>query len=288
MNGPLNEAKNVYIEYNSLIRAFLREVMGVKLEIRQDEGSRGSIQVELLELPDDPKLSAALNTALSRFDLEQFSRVKALRDALKTTSIDFRKEPEKFYHYKLLINCEQYLRKNDVNAWIKEFISRFSNKPFHSPFGVYNIRYRRVALYVKPIYFYCRAKNLNFKTFVIMVLTHELAHGYSHIGLDKDRQSWAKIGSSDLDIVEGVAQYYTRRFFQKYSNRFSDGLHVFDCLIEDQDDCYKNFLKWQVTDEQLYRAFVELRRNGRTKTAEFIELMESSKNAIMNPLKKLE
>jgi hypothetical protein len=285
MVGPFDEAKNAFNEYNSLIRGFLRDVMGVKLEDRLEENSRGSIHVEILEMPEDNLLKSELEKEMNSFDFDEYSRIKSLRDNLKKTSSDFTKEPEKLYHFRLLIHCEQYLKKFDLNEILKRIIEKFSKEMFHSPFGVYNIKNSRISLYIKPIYFYCKVKNLNFKTFVILVLIHELAHGYSHIGLDKDRQSWEKIGVTDLNIVEGIAQYYTKRFFEKYNKRFNDGLSVFESLLEDQANCYKAFIEWQVSDEQLYRAFVELRRNGKTKTGEFKELIEASKTAIRNKSK---
>lgn len=46
-----------------------------------------------------------------------------------------------------------------------------------------------------------------------VVLAHELAHAYTHAGLDIDGVRWeaSDFRRSELAIVEGLAQYYAER-----------------------------------------------------------------------------
>lgn len=48
----------------------------------------------------------------------------------------------------------------------------------------------------------------------VVVLTHELAHAYTQLGADADGGRWQarRFASAGIAVVEGLAQYYSRRF----------------------------------------------------------------------------
>jgi hypothetical protein len=56
-----------------------------------------------------------------------------------------------------------------------------------------------------------RALGVSPDALTIVVLAHELAHAYAHLGRDIDNERWEteQFAKSDIDIVEGLAQFYT-------------------------------------------------------------------------------
>jgi hypothetical protein len=63
----------------------------------------------------------------------------------------------------------------------------------------------------------------------IVVATHELAHAYSHLGRDIDGSRWETeaFARAELNIAEGIAQFYTEMICHKLP-----GEVVRSCMIE--------------------------------------------------------
>jgi hypothetical protein len=72
---------------------------------------------------------------------------------------------------------------------------------------------------------------------------HELIHGYTHIGFDKDGNIWHTdaFGSSDLRIIEGLAEYYSELLCNDY---FDFVLEPFYRLQEHAGEEYNAYKEW--------------------------------------------
>jgi hypothetical protein len=75
--------------------------------------------------------------------------------------------------------------------------------------GAYFFRVPEIRLYWVVIGITARALGVPPDALTIVVLAHELAHAYTHLGRDIDNERWdtERFAKSDLDIVEGLAQY---------------------------------------------------------------------------------
>ena len=113
-----------------------------------------------------------------------------------------------------------------------------------------------------------------------MVLTHELAHAYNHIGRDKDGEYWRSFGETDDNLAEGLAQYYTYSFLKNYQLKKYELLSTFERTLEFQPEPYSIFKEWNASMEQVYMAFIEVRRNDMNYYSRFVGALENSKGRI--------
>jgi hypothetical protein len=89
----------------------------------------------------------------------------------------------------------------------------------------------------------------------IVVMAHELAHAYTHIGKDIDGKEWdtTAFAKSDLRVVEGVAQFYTRFVCRELADRQPGAERAFLRLLDHQSAVYADFQDW-VDDRHRRRA----------------------------------
>ena len=64
--------------------------------------------------------------------------------------------------------------------------------------------------------------NLPVEALTLIVLIHEVAHAYTHVGQDIDNERWdtRAFAGCNLCIVEGLAQFYTESIAKKLAPRF--------------------------------------------------------------------
>ncbi len=79
-----------------------------------------------------------------------------------------------------------------------------------------------------------------------VVLAHELAHAYTHLGYDIDQYRWEdeSYGRSEHDLKEGLAQYYTARIMEQKQSLIPSGLYAYEKLLEKQPPSYHAHLPW--------------------------------------------
>jgi hypothetical protein len=95
------------------------------------------------------------------------------------------------------------------------------------------------------------------------VLAHELGHAYSHVGSDADDRYWSSdlFHASDLELKEGLAQYYTMRICQRLADSHPTLLKTFEELLKHQPRTYQVHTEWEnATAERVRLAMLETRR----------------------------
>ena len=72
-----------------------------------------------------------------------------------------------------------------------------------------------------PIAMVAAMLDVRIEDLTVVVLAHELTHGYTHIGRDIDGLQWADdvFCRTDRAIVEGLAQFYTEVVTNKIALR---------------------------------------------------------------------
>jgi hypothetical protein len=80
----------------------------------------------------------------------------------------------------------------------------------------------------------------------VVVATHELAHAYGHLGRDIDGKKWETeaFARADLNIVEGIAQFYTEVVSRKLETRNPPVLPAHQKLTEIQQGPYRVHEEW--------------------------------------------
>ena len=103
----------------------------------------------------------------------------------------------------------------------------------------------------------------------LVVLAHELAHAYTHLGRDVDGNSWETeaFGKAELSVVEGLAQYYTGCLCVRLKERLPAALDAYQKLLGMQGDCYRAHESWRTHNErrrgEAIRAAMIQQRNER-------------------------
>lgn len=106
---------------------------------------------------------------------------------------------------------------------------------------------------------------VSLEALICVVLTHELAHGYTHKGSDIDGERWDTYAfmNSERALVEGMAQYYTHQICQKLDYKIPGVFAAYDELLKYQPDDYSVHLNWvtNYSPEIVRMAIIEARRN---------------------------
>ena len=105
----------------------------------------------------------------------------------------------------------------------------------------------------------------------LCVLTHELSHWVTHLGLDTDESWWKTFQCEPKEVIESVAQDLTLRSLERASNPLFNrsskrrhlaekGLHAFHALNSHQSYSYRLHLTWQDLHKESRRTGFKLYR----------------------------
>jgi len=132
-----------------------------------------------------------------------------------------------------------------------------------------------VLLYWAVIGIIAPRLGVSIEALTAVVLTHELAHGYTQAGFDIDGNNWPMEAffHSETDLIEGLAQYYTERVLQKLDHRITGACEAYKRLLEKQSGPYRRHLHWtqelQASPEQVRQALLRVRRHEPVLAEEF-------------------
>lgn len=114
----------------------------------------------------------------------------------------------------------------------------------------------------------CRVEDLT-----LVVLVHELAHAYTQLGADIEGRRWPPVAftKADIEVKEGLAQYYTDRVLQRLKRRYPESFTVYKQMLSRQPKAYRTHLEWinNSTPEAVRRAMLETRRRQEGKLSDF-------------------
>jgi hypothetical protein len=118
----------------------------------------------------------------------------------------------------------------------------------------------------------------------VVVLTHELAHAYTHLGRDIDGLRWASdaFGESDRALKEGLAQYYTARVCDRLTAQLPGCRAAYGMLLPRQPRAYGAQIPWLVncTPEEVRYAMLAVRREARASLEDFELRLEGARRAM--------
>lgn len=118
--------------------------------------------------------------------------------------------------------------------------------------GAYFFRTPEVQLYWMVIGIMALALGVSPAALTVVVLTHELAHAYTHLGRDIDEDRWdtEAFAATDMDVVEGLAQFYTKVICIRLRDRMPGGYAAYEALLKLQPEPYHAHTKWVGEDER--------------------------------------
>lgn len=153
--------------------------------------------------------------------------------------------------------------------------------------GAYFYREPRVHLYWAPIGIFARLLQVPVEALTLVVLAHEVAHAYSHLGRDIDGNRWETdaFSRADLGIVEGLAQFYAGIVTARLQERFPAAGEAYRRLLAMQSGAYRVHIHWipqgtAQAGEVVRSAMVICRSYGIIDYRDFCALLEESKARI--------
>jgi hypothetical protein len=133
----------------------------------------------------------------------------------------------------------------------------------------------KIVLYWGVIGLCANQLEVSIEAMTAVVLAHELAHAYTHLGYDIDNYRWGALNfhESDHEIKEGLAQYYTDRVIANIGDKIPGAKSAYNTLLERQPDAYREHLPWidRSTPEAVRNTIILLRKSGPIKINQFGE-----------------
>ena len=154
--------------------------------------------------------------------------------------------------------------------------------------GAYFPVSREVEVYWQAIGIVSAIRGIPLEGLAVVVLAHELAHAYTHIGYDIDDYDWPtkQFSGTDSAIVEGLAQFYTEVVCTNLKSDIPDAIDAFTALLGCQAEVYRTHKTW-VTDrdpdsgEIVRVSLVECRRSSSgMHRAEFADAVKRHREEI--------
>jgi hypothetical protein len=121
----------------------------------------------------------------------------------------------------------------------------------------------RIEIYWQVIGLFAELMEVNVADLTTVVLAHEQAHAYTHLGSDADGHAWQteSFEKSDLELVEGLAQYYTEQIADKFCSEEPGVKQAYERLLSQQPPAYHTHRPWvtESTPEAVRIAMLEER-----------------------------
>jgi len=152
--------------------------------------------------------------------------------------------------------------------------------------GVYFFRIPVINIYWMPIGIVASILDISVESLTLVILAHELAHAYTHLGKDIDGVEWQEddFAGTEIEIVEGLAQYYTLVVCKKIIDKYPAAMDAFDKLLTKQSKPYWSFTEWSENSEnmgELVRyCLIRSRKQSITKYADFLKAIAEGKMII--------
>lgn len=147
--------------------------------------------------------------------------------------------------------------------------------------GAYFYRVPEIQIYWMAIGVVAAVLGITVESLAVVVLLHELAHAYSHLGRDIDGEHWATdaFSGADLPIVEGIAQHYTETICAKLRSRLPSAAEAFEKVLLCQSEPYGFHKTWRIEDgargEVVRVSMIECRARRLTDYRVFLQVLDA-------------
>jgi hypothetical protein len=166
------------------------------------------------------------------------------------------------------------VQKDDIVDWIL--------KIDEDVLGAYFFRKTaHIELYWAVIGLVARSIGKSVEDLTLVVLAHELAHAYTHLGADLDGTRWdtQEFAETEHALREGLAQYYTRLVCQRLAFQAPGSLATYEKLLQHQPEAYKSHCQWikDYSPEEVRSALLAMRKTGDGKLSTFNTFLSKAK-----------
>jgi len=284
LNEHAEDFEYLLKEWNPKIRDFIR----IKTGLRLGNDKTNSSQIPIKILPDqENRFSKIIDTKYPGLNLFEFI---ALRDFINSSS-----KSRSF----LTVNTENKTSLDTLLRYSEDRLSRYDLKKIGKELlntllfernvtqnqamdvmGTYFGGKRKIELYYVPIILISEILDIRKDSVFRLVLCHELAHAYHHLGKDGDNKIWESFFAADSHIIEGLAELYTLWFIEKNGEINRRDLDTFRVMERQYhpDSPYVAYRHWKNIDsfETLRDILYVSRRNWITSYPEFLKVIHDS------------
>lgn len=281
-------------QWNQIIREHIRGATGLKLS--DADGTRSipvkvadGFPVKLAELIDQnadpvlwrliigqPKIGGLVEGAL--FLLQDWNAIE-----------NWQKLPSKWKRMKRPLERSVNFGIALQNLAIAEKVRKEIKKIDEDILGAYFFaRDCRVELYWIPIAMVAAMTDVRIEDLALVVLIHELAHGYTHLGSDIDGRQWDTwgFGGSSREVLEGLAQFYTHVITESIATRTPGPQAAYEALLKLQSGPYLAHRDWikrapQRTGEIVRFTMVAARNEGKIDYSTWKRLLSRSASSLV-------
>jgi hypothetical protein len=271
---------------NKPIRDALRRETGLRLIRPSAEGEEESVSVPV-------RLRPGLPTALDNVELEEAEAIALIlsrwREALEDLQGGARTAREMIASLQSDARFMTILTPGEtlvspVEAWAEALLRRIASaNPLakilidRDVLGAYTFGAPGIDLYWAVIGLVAQTLGITIEDLTAVVLAHELAHAYTHMGADIDGYRWGTVafGRAELELVEGLAQYYTCRVSSRLEGLCPGAINSYKALLQKQPTAYQVHVPWTefFQSEEIRFAVIENRRRSVTRLDDLNALM---------------
>lgn len=276
-----------YRRWNTTVREILKDEIGINVTVGD---ARSKIQVSIIDglpssierLTRNQPIPILWLLMLHRNELEgAVTAVQVVEDNLTSVEewVGYDPDPKRPQNLtavgRLLQEVSLRLQKNPVAVEIYALDE--------DVLGAYHVRRAAVTIHWMVVALVASHLGVPIEALTLVVLVHELAHAYTHVGLDKDGESWESAGFAKTDraVVEGLAQYYTEATLRRLGARYPQGHQAFEALLNKQPDVYRNFRTWYQRNEKhgelFYATLIDCRKARSVSYEHFRQCFDAHK-----------
>jgi hypothetical protein len=141
-----------------------------------------------------------------------------------------------------------------------------------------------IELYWAVIGLFARLLVVDIEDLTVVVLAHELAHAYTHLGADIDGHAWSleEFAQTQPELKEGLAQHYAVAVCQRLALGAPKAKAAFDQLLRDQPPDYHTHEPWEekAKPEELRLSLLQVRRSGVGSLADFVQHLDTAQKSL--------
>jgi hypothetical protein len=245
-------------KYNKKVRGLISDIIGLSLSKPSEKQNEINIKVEDLIPESLVKLLGKYSNAEIDLILH-FSSMKRTLEEIRY-QIDnfdnfssFHRDSIKIDH---LLQTEKLLKLQISRVNDSEILQEIRNLG-PDLLGVYYLGSKLIHLYWICIGLCTQIFDIELEEITLIVLIHELVHGYTHLGYDKDGENWDldSFEKTDPRITEGFAQFYTEYIYITYFDKSPEKFRKFN---QNLPFYYTEYEKWFDKDEKgIWAAIME-------------------------------
>jgi hypothetical protein len=286
------KVQRAFKQWNLILRDYLRTETGLRLSVG-DEAQSVPVKIEdglprpFFNILSDYERHIELLLILPRLKAAESGLEEAVEnyDALVLVITTQREPGDAVAMLEEVITVRKFVSDAVGKLQKLELLKKFGQIE-EDTLGAYFYRLPEVQLYWMPIAFIAALLSVPVEALAVVVLAHELAHAYTHLGRDIDSNRWEveKFADADLFIVEGMAQFYTSVICKKLEMRYPAAMEAFDKLLAQQSGPYRAHEVWakdhHARGEVVRACLIKCRSHGFLEYLELKDEMRSTEKEL--------